>query len=156
MAEGYYVTSGLSVCRFMAHHFALWGFSPYFYRSSESGETFYIRLFVPEGQQRKVVFIRISDHQPVRRNGIKPADYEVALTVARKDATGYPRLLKKLADLYRKDAPTVLKYLLSPENYGFYRRWQQRNALNKAWRQGRKDRLYFPINPSLPLRNEAA
>jgi hypothetical protein len=156
MAYGYYFTSGSGVCLFLAHYFAQWGFSPYFYRSSESGETFYIRLLVPEGQQRKVVFIRLSDHQPVRRSGIKPADYEVALTAARKNATGYPRLLKKLADLYHKEAPSVLNSLLSPENYGFYRRWQQRNALSKAWRPGRKDRLYFPINPSLSLRNETA
>jgi hypothetical protein len=138
----------------MVKYFAQWGFSPCFYRSSESGETFYIRLFVPEGTQTKMVFIRISDHQPVRRNGIKPADYEVALTIARKDVTGYPRLLRKLADLYRKEAPQVLTLLLYPENYGFYRRWQQRNALRKGWRPVRQERLYFPINPALPLRNK--
>jgi hypothetical protein len=156
MYSGYYFLSGVGVCRFLCRIFNQWEFSPFFYRSSVSGETYYILLTVPEGQKNKRIVIRCSDHAPKRWKDIKPADYEVALTMARKDATGYPKLLLKLANLYGKELPPVMTHLLKPENYRFYRLWQQQNTSHKSWRPTVQERLYFPQNPAKSPRKETA
>ena len=85
---------------------------------SDLSNSFYIKLSIGTRKKPESIHIRVADHSS--RGGDSRFNYDVISSCFRDGCITYPKLVKRLAEEFGKQLPSIFYDLLRRENYKSY------------------------------------